>query len=557
MNRPNREAWNRSEQRHSPSQTDDRYRRRDEETRERGEWKRNPDTDRHSDSDRDRDRDRGSDRGREREWGGDRGRAGSREWGRDREVDRRGRRDEYRDRGGGGIERGRGGRAGRRSDYDELDERQYESFSSSSSPSHPVSRPSDRYKPIGEFVYGSHSVLAALSSRRRAEFHRLFIQQADTDYAAVADEIQDQAVEEDSSSSSSSGSEPSVASASRRPRSTDPTLRSIESLMSRHYPSVPIHYVSKQVLNFLTLNRPHNGFVLDASPLRPLPLLPSSSPSLPPSVLLPGSVFLLLDSIQDPQNLGAILRSAYYLHVDGVIVCEKNSAELSGVVSKASSGAMELMRIWGVGNAMAFLKNCRKQREDTGGKVMGLGEREGEKKEEAREKEDKQTEREKEEGQPSESEQEEHADALSASSNFTSSSPLPSSSCSTSSSFFSSSSSLNWRLIGMNVDRHAIPCSQLRHESDAITLIIVGNEGEGIRTLLKQQCDASVMIEGGRERRKGGEDKQETKVEPKGQGGAEVASHPVPIAVPQLRHLVDSLNVSSAVAVALYQVVHR
>ena len=38
-------------------------------------------------------------------------------------------------------------------------------------------------------------------------------------------------------------------------------------------------------------------------------------------------------------NLGALLRSAHFLGVDGVMVSEKNSAPLTPVVSKASSGA--------------------------------------------------------------------------------------------------------------------------------------------------------------------------------------------------------------------------
>jgi hypothetical protein len=52
------------------------------------------------------------------------------------------------------------------------------------------------------------------------------------------------------------------------------------------------------------------------------------------------AVFLLLQ-----QNLGAMLRSAYCLGASGVIGCSRNCAPLSPVVSKASSGAAELMRL--------------------------------------------------------------------------------------------------------------------------------------------------------------------------------------------------------------------
>ncbi len=45
------------------------------------------------------------------------------------------------------------------------------------------------------------------------------------------------------------------------------------------------------------------------------------------------------------QNFGAALRCALYLGASGVLVCAKNSAPLSGVVSKASAGAMEVMQV--------------------------------------------------------------------------------------------------------------------------------------------------------------------------------------------------------------------
>ncbi|KCV69363.1 hypothetical protein H696_03794 [Fonticula alba] len=52
-------------------------------------------------------------------------------------------------------------------------------------------------------------------------------------------------------------------------------------------------------------------------------------------------VWLALDEVVDPQNLGSILRSAYYFGVDGVALCTRNSAPLSPVVSRASAGSLE------------------------------------------------------------------------------------------------------------------------------------------------------------------------------------------------------------------------
>ena len=68
----------------------------------------------------------------------------------------------------------------------------------------------------------------------------------------------------------------------------------------------------------------HQGVVLDAEALD-VPLLDDlprwDGQGLPP-------VWLALDEIVDPQNLGAMLRSAHFLGVDGVICCAKNSAPL-------------------------------------------------------------------------------------------------------------------------------------------------------------------------------------------------------------------------------------
>lgn len=54
---------------------------------------------------------------------------------------------------------------------------------------------------------------------------------------------------------------------------------------------------------------------------------------------------LILDNIQDPQNLGAIIRSAECFGIDGVIITIKNSAPINETVSKVSAGALEYVRM--------------------------------------------------------------------------------------------------------------------------------------------------------------------------------------------------------------------
>jgi 23S rRNA (guanosine2251-2'-O)-methyltransferase len=54
---------------------------------------------------------------------------------------------------------------------------------------------------------------------------------------------------------------------------------------------------------------------------------------------------LLLDRVQDPQNLGTLLRSAEAVGVHGVVIPTKRSAAVTPAVVSASSGASEYMRL--------------------------------------------------------------------------------------------------------------------------------------------------------------------------------------------------------------------
>lgn len=61
-------------------------------------------------------------------------------------------------------------------------------------------------------------------------------------------------------------------------------------------------------------------------------------------------LILILDSIQDTHNVGAILRSAECSGVDGVIITKHNSAPINETVSKTSAGASEHIKIVQVNN---------------------------------------------------------------------------------------------------------------------------------------------------------------------------------------------------------------
>lgn len=71
--------------------------------------------------------------------------------------------------------------------------------------------------------------------------------------------------------------------------------------------------------------------------------------------------FLALDGIEDPHNLGALLRSADGAGIAGVILPERRTAPLSAVVAKSSAGAMEHVRIARVTNLARALEQMKKQ----------------------------------------------------------------------------------------------------------------------------------------------------------------------------------------------------
>jgi len=247
----------------------------------------------------------------------------------------------------------------------------------------------------GEFVFGVHCVRAALLARKR-EFYRLLLQR---DLATGAEEIE---------------------------------------TMARAN-MIPVDRFSKHDLNMMVQNRPHNGVILDASPL------PLRTANIDQLLNYPQStVWIALDEVQDPQNFGSIVRSALYFGADGVIVCDKNSAPLSPVTSKASSGAIELLPILRCDSTPRFLKNLRDLR--NGNQRI-------------------------------------------------------------------------WRVIGLDVNEQAQDCRLIEPNTQP-TLLVIGNEGSGLRYSVKQQCDFFVKIQG---------------------------------RCPSEFPMVDSLNVANATTVALYQ----
>jgi 23S rRNA (guanosine2251-2'-O)-methyltransferase len=74
----------------------------------------------------------------------------------------------------------------------------------------------------------------------------------------------------------------------------------------------------------------------------------------------PRPLVVVLDQIQDPQNLGAICRSAECAGATGVVIGERRSAEVTPAVCKASAGGVEHLPIAQVRNIADFLADAKR-----------------------------------------------------------------------------------------------------------------------------------------------------------------------------------------------------
>lgn len=70
---------------------------------------------------------------------------------------------------------------------------------------------------------------------------------------------------------------------------------------------------------------------------------------------------LILDNIQDPHNLGAIIRTAHNAGVHGIIIPKRRAVGLTGTVAKSSAGALEYMKIAKVSNIAQTIRELKER----------------------------------------------------------------------------------------------------------------------------------------------------------------------------------------------------
>lgn len=155
---------------------------------------------------------------------------------------------------------------------------------------------------------------------------------------------------------------------------------------------VPITIVpteEQRLMDKMSMGRPHNGFVLEASPLPQLPIRSLGKLEETPARLgfhveldfqtkeeeaingtesffrrandvMPKPFVLLLNEIMDPGNLGGIIRTASYLGIDAVGITNRGSSTLTPVALKSAAGAVEEISLFTVDDPLRFIEDSSK-----------------------------------------------------------------------------------------------------------------------------------------------------------------------------------------------------
>jgi len=127
---------------------------------------------------------------------------------------------------------------------------------------------------------------------------------------------------------------------------------------------VRVRHEAREQLTQLAQTPSHQGVVALVRPAEFLTIEDLFEPDgANPESNKPGArrLLLALDGVEDPQNLGALLRVADGAGVDGVVLTERRSAPISPVAVKASAGATEHLRIARVVNLVRALEDLKRQ----------------------------------------------------------------------------------------------------------------------------------------------------------------------------------------------------
>ncbi|WP_082270408.1 23S rRNA (guanosine(2251)-2'-O)-methyltransferase RlmB [Leptospira interrogans] len=127
----------------------------------------------------------------------------------------------------------------------------------------------------------------------------------------------------------------------------NPGTEIVEKILNKIPSFVQVHRVSVSKLDSLVPGRNHQGIVALKAPSKQTTF---DKKNLEEFLSEKPGAFLILDRIQDPGNLGNILRTAECFGITNIILPERESAGITPVVEKVASGALSFLKIFTVKN---------------------------------------------------------------------------------------------------------------------------------------------------------------------------------------------------------------
>ena len=120
----------------------------------------------------------------------------------------------------------------------------------------------------------------------------------------------------------------------------------------------PVQQVDRANMDTMAGGARHHGVMAEAAPY-PYVALPALLDAMAETASHP--LVVVLDYIQDPQNLGTLVRAAEGLAVDGIVIPERRAAGITPAVVNASAGAAEHLPIVAATNLVRAMKDLKER----------------------------------------------------------------------------------------------------------------------------------------------------------------------------------------------------
>jgi 23S rRNA (guanosine2251-2'-O)-methyltransferase len=130
--------------------------------------------------------------------------------------------------------------------------------------------------------------------------------------------------------------------------SSGPRIQEIVDLCRER--GIPVRFEPRDALDRIGKGAPHQGVIAFGAARDYADL---------ESVLKTAQLLVILDGVEDPHNLGAIIRTAHAAGANAVVVPERRAAPLTETVSKAAAGALEYLPIVRVTNVSQTIERLK------------------------------------------------------------------------------------------------------------------------------------------------------------------------------------------------------